>query len=358
MESVEPSNLRNKPAIAVLKKFLMVFLSAVLVVGLYPAPAQAASVFKPTKSSVLKVMKRYDKDGYYLLKTMSKRGDNIMSWWDGSSFFANFDTMVHEECHGYIGDIWGSENIYIGKKRSIRVPVTKVFRSKKIAKSVPKRLRSDRYRTYVSKAEANLGANMLGAYGMLDEFTAYCWGFNASVRLYSFAKRFERTDDTWLDYLSGSASVAKAYVEFRYFIEHYLYYAKKHNRAVYKGVMKNKKFVRAFKKVDRKFSALVKIYDKRLPKIAGLLRNAGYEVELDGGYFMVSKNGRGSGCGLQVGEYNRFVSELNKSKYRKIERKLGLKRVTKRNPSAGFASDALKATVSGGLTTASLASSC
>lgn len=323
---------------AVLRRAVLVVLAATLLVGFCPMPANAAG---PSKADVFSVLKKYDKDGYYIVKTMDKRGDDVMAYWNGSTLFDAFDTMVHEECHGYTHTGWYSDQIYVGGKKSVKVAFTDVFRSKKVAKSVPKKLRSDRFWTYVGKAEADLASNKYGAYGMLNEFAAYCWGFNDTVKLYAFAKRFKCTDAVWLDYV-GSSDVAKAYVEFRYFIEHYLYYAKKHDSKVYKAILHNKQFVRAIKKVDKKFSSLVRTFDKRLPKIAKMLRKAGYKVELSGDSFFVSKGGNGNGRGLEISEYNRFASELGKSKYRKIEKKLGLKHVAKRKVSIGSGSGKLK----------------
>ena len=323
---------------------------AAIALSLAPPSAHAASA-GPSKAEALSFVKKYDKDGYYLLKTMDGRGSDIMAWWDnGVDVFDNIDTMVHEECHGYsFTSSFGVDSIYVGNKKSVRVADNGVFRSKKIAKSVPKRLRSSRFWTYVGRPSANLASDVHGAYGLLNEFMAYCWGFNSQVKLYAYAKSFKVSDDLWLAYVEGSSNIALAHAEFRYFIEHYLYYAKKHDKTAYRSVVGNKAFKTALKKVDAKFASLVKTYDNRLPKIVSMLRKAGYEVEFDGDGFMVGDDDSSSGTTLCLREHSRFASELGKSRYRAIEKAVGLKPVKKRSVNLDGGTSKLAAASSGSI---------
>ena len=325
------TNIKRKSQWSVARRGVCVLVMLMLLVGMCPAVAFADPTIS-TEKQVLRTLKTYDDDGYYIVNTMKHEGDNIMLWWEGS-VFGDLDTMVHEECHGlsFLSG-WNSEDIYVGNGKTVKVTYTDVFRSKKTARSVPKKLRTHRYEIYVAKPDANLASDVEGAYGLLNEFMAYCWGFNASVSLYNFVdKKYTCTDEVWLDYLTESADVAVAYVEFRYFIEHYLYYAKMHNKAVYKGIVNNAKFKNALKKIDRKYAKLIKTYDSNIKKIAKKLSNAGYQVECSGSSFMVGEGYCMYGGDMRISLYNKFVPELNKSKYRNIEKKLGLKKVTKRN---------------------------
>lgn len=304
--------------------------------------AQATLTYAKTKSEILAILKKYDPDGYYIVKTMDKRGDKVMKWWgsdsylDAYEYFSGFDTMVHEETHGFTWsklDLSKKERIYIGGKKSVVVTFTKVFKSKSIAKSVPKALRTNRYYLYVAKPTKNLASNVYGVYGLLNEFTAYCWGMNSCYKLYSYADTFDDTDELWRGYVSSVGSTALAHAEFRYFMEHYLYYAKVHKPKVYKAIMANKGFKKAIKKVDKKFSNLVKAADRRMPAIAAKLRAAGYEVYIEDDYLYIGMEGGYCGSGLSVDEYNKFASALAKKRYKKIEKALGLTAVSKRAPS-------------------------
>ena len=298
-----------------------------------PVPAFADTATM-TQKQVLEIAKKYDKNAYHILKTQAKRGDDIMYWMGTSDSFAQaFDTAVHEECHAYMMRTWGSTSFYIGNKKTVKVKTGKVYRTKKMAKSVPKKLRTERYYTYVAEPTANLASNVQGIYGLLNEFTAYCWGATAELKLYQYyLDTQQQSVATWSEYLSGAYSSVLAYAEFRYFIQHYLVYAKKHHPAVYSDIMSNKKFKRALKKVDRKFAATSKALDKKLVAIAKSLQSAGYTVYLDGGQLWVWAGMSGFGQGLFLDEYNAFAKKLGTSRYKKIQKKLGLTTVSQKNP--------------------------
>ena len=312
------------------RKLLCVLLAIAVAMGMCPGIARAdASDY--TKSSVLKNLKAYDPNGYYLVKTQVKRGDNIMVWWDDSSVYRNFSKTVHEECHAFsFNASYNAQKIYVGGKKSVKVEYTKTFKSQKIAGSVPASLQTDRFWTYVGTKGSNLDSNTRGAYGMLNEFMAYCWGFNALVGLYNKAAKQTPTDTVWLEYYGGSANAALAYAEFRYFIQHYLYCAKKHNKSVYRKIVNNKAFVKALKKIDKKYAKLIKTYDARVQTVANRLADEGYQVYMNGDYLMMGSGGA-YGYRMYLEQYNAFAQELSKSKYRAIQKKLGLVTVKTRS---------------------------
>lgn len=303
---------------------------------------QAALKYARTQKQIMAILKKYDPDGYHIVNSKAKWGDNPMAWWDDysyastSGYLSTFDTMVHEETHGYLfhnAQDYNSEYIYLGAKKGLNVRYTDLFRSKLIAKSVPKRLRTGRYTTYVAKPDANLASDVDGIYGLLNEFTAYCWGFNTTSKLYLYAASFDATDDLWRGYVASTGSIALAHAEFRYFMEHYLHYAKTHRPSVYRVIMANANFKKAVKKVDKKFSSLIKLADKRMPKIARRLRKAGYDAYISGDYFYVGTGDSASGTGMWIAQYNRFAKELGKKRYKTIEKKLGLTTVRQREVS-------------------------
>lgn len=308
-------------------------LSAVLAVSGPAAFAPKARAAAETgEQTALRLAKRYDPDGYYLLKTMAKRGDDIASWWSNETFFASgYDTAVHEECHAYT-ELSGRRNkrIYTGGKKYLKVPEGLVFNTHKIAKGVPKKLRTARYDAYVASNDPRLSSNVEGIYGLLDEFVAYCWGFSGSIKMYSFVSEQQPTPDAWLDYVASTASIANARAEFRYFIERYIAYAKTNKPKVYKSIMGNKALKKALKKIDAKFASRIASYDKKLPKICKAMRKAGYVSYGYDGSLYIGTDQAAWGVGLQIGDYNLFASELSKKKYRSIEKKLGLSKVAKR----------------------------
>lgn len=277
---------------------------------------------KVTKKNIMKVIKSCDSDGAYILRTATKRGDNICTWWgSGETITQGLSTAVHEECHGYIHG-FGTLNIYTGKKKQIKVPETEVFRTKKIAKSIPKKLRTSRYELYVANKEKTkyLSSDVDGVYGLMNEFTAYYWGMHTTVALYDYYKKQGNTLEIWQSYMYDVAGGDErlSYPEFKYFILTYLIYAKKHYPQIYKKIIANKKFAKAYVTIDKKFAKLQKQYIKNLNEICNNLRKQGYECGIDGDYFSIE----GRGIGIAQSDYEKFQKVLKKSKYTKMQKKL------------------------------------
>lgn len=288
-----------------------------------PSPALAATAI--TQKRALSLTKTYDPNGYYILKQAQANGESFASYLD-SGTLGSIDTAVHEMTHQYsfATKKWNAERIYLGGKKSVEVSYTTVFNSTKMASSVPKKLRDSRYDLYIANSPntPNLGSCVDGIYGILDEFSAYCWGFNSSVKLYRYCLKVDSTE-LWHEYAQKS-NVALAYVEFRYFTLQYLKYAKNHRPSVYKKILANKKFLRALRKTDRKFATLVKTYDKRLKNAVKLLCAEGYDAFVQDGFFWIDD----TGSGLFISEYNAFAKQMNKAAYVKLSKKLGLSTTT------------------------------
>lgn len=314
-------------------KKICIFLSLILFINIFmPETCSAGSVPKPdaavTESNVMSVIKSCDAEGAYILKLSAEKGRNILSWWySGNSITSAMDVAVHEECHRYIHygktSLWNAKilHIYVGKKKEVKVSCSKVFYTTKMKNSIPKRFRTSRYDTYVANKEnvSNLSSDVDGVYGLLNEFTAYCWGMNTAVSLYNYYSNLDNTPDTWMEYLyvAGGNKIL-SYVELKYFILHYILYAKKYHPKVYRGIIKNKKFAKAYIKIDKIFAKIKKRHTKNFKNIVKKLKNAGYESEYKDGDFWIGNQG----VGMYDAEYSMFEKELKKTKYRKIQKKL------------------------------------
>ena len=170
-------------------------------------------------------------------------------------------TLVHEECHRFT-DTDGtrfnnvvsrymeeSENIYVGGGEYILVPMTDVFYSSEMVNVIPDTLKTYRFETYVN-GDTDMASIQFGPYGLLDEFTAYCWGQNDDNRMLDYM------EDYGLD-TGGTANNYLAYAEFRYYILTYMLYARDNYPEVYEGILENDSFRRAFSAVDDTFAGLV-----------------------------------------------------------------------------------------------------
>ncbi len=306
-----------------MKKKFTAFVSLLLaVVFALCQPVQAAKMPKPnaavTQKNIMAILNAYDADGAYIMQEAIDDGRDITQWWHfGNTLVSNaLGTAVHEECHHYIHGTYSGERIYIGNKKSIQIEYTDVYHTKEMAKSVPKKLRTFRFDTYISKPSDNLAANVCGAYGLLNEFTAYCWGMNTSVSLYPYFKL--QKPDGWLEYAGMCASDRLAYAEFKYYILHYLYYAKVHHPDVYRGIMKNKKFARAFTRIEKKYAKLNAVFESRLNSVVKMLNKNGHWARYEGGYLWIDNHG----VGIAAEGYDDLLKEMEKTKYQKIMKAL------------------------------------
>lgn len=275
-----------------------------------------------TENQLIKFLKKYDPDGAYILDRQRKNGSQILFWFSPGSKMVSggLEVAVHEETHGYSLQEygWGSgergEAIYIGNQKKIDVKETTVYRSREMARTIPARLRTDRYETYVGSPDANMASDVEGAYGLLNEFTAYYWGMHTVMALKPYFEKNAKSPRDWDMYLHAGSNDRMAYAEFRFYILEYLYYAKKHYPQVYSGIMNNKEFVRAFRIIDKKSAKQNKAFEKQVKKLVQRYKSQGIHAELRGDYVYLGH----SGIGLRTSSYNRLMKEMKKQKYKPI----------------------------------------
>jgi hypothetical protein len=269
-----------------------------------------------TEENLMALVDMYDSDGRFILQSAVDGGENIADWGSDTALDM-INTSVHEECHFFTsrGAGYDAENIYLGGGRKINVAFTQVFPSKEMAAQIPQNLRTFRYDTYVgAAAEDNMASNVLGPYGLLDEFTAYCWGVNVSVKLFDYYKTLPQTPDTWFDYIQSGGSDYAAYAEFRYYILEYLIYAQANHPDVYKSIMANDDFKTAFNTIDAKFASLVSAYKASLGEIKTIMSAEGYSVSEDNGCFWIGNRG----VGISSDDYDTLMTEMAKPAYQNM----------------------------------------
>lgn len=278
-----------------------------------------------TKNNVLKVLNQYDRDGAYILKKQIAKGDNVLTWFNQGRILDGLGTAVHEETHGYLYSYMNTRGraYFVGKKKTVYVPHTQVYNTKEMAKSVPGKYRTFRFNTYIGKPVANLSSNVEGAYGLLNEFMAYRAGMNTDVSLYPYLVRQKADWDEWKIYINECENGKLAYAEFKYYILHYLFYAKAHYPDVYRGIMNNKKFREAYRKLESSYAKLIRDYERNLKKLKGVLSaKKGYSLEIKSDYVWLYRGRNGQGIGRYTKDYKKLQKEMKKSKYQSIHRKL------------------------------------
>ena len=276
------------------------------------------------KKNILKLLDCYDEDGAYILRSAAKNGGDFLDWFSpGERIIDGIDTAVHEETHFYshlMSGFWGKTAYFVGNKKHINVAHTKVFRTQKTASSIPKKLRTMRYSTYVAKPTKNLDSDVNGAYGLMNEFMAYRMGMSTTVSLYPYYVDQDADWDAWKVFINSCENGRLAYAEFKYYILHYLYYAKQHNRAVYRGITGNKKFCQAYGRLESNYAKLIREYEKDLTEFQQIMKDKGITIEIDDEN--VDNSEEGNGIGRFTGDYEKLQKELDKSKYQKIHKQL------------------------------------
>lgn len=302
---------------------LSVSLTSVEVSAAVKAPSVNAKI---TTKNVQNLLKKYDPDGAYILQKQIQAGDDILFWFSGSSrILDSVSTAVHEETHAYsfhYARNYQEMAYFVGNKKTIYVPYTEVYESKKMAASIPKKLRTSRYNTYVAKPTANLSSNVQGAYGLMNEFMAYRAGMNTSVSMFSYLKSQKAGWDAWKTYINLCENGRQAYAEFKYYILHYLYYAKKHYPNVYKGIVTNREFCRAYKRLESSYAKLNKTYTKDLQKLKKIIEKQGDTLEISDESVMLIHGRNGTGVGRFTTAYKVLTKELGKKKYKSIHNAL------------------------------------
>ncbi|MCR5040973.1 MAG: S-layer homology domain-containing protein [Clostridia bacterium] len=275
--------------------------------------------------NALAILKAYDKDGYYLVSYLLDQGgydDMLTTFLSGSRSNAEaLDTVVHEFYHAYSyrkPDTFRIEAIYIGNQKDILVPqysygVT-IPPTSTWAETLPEDLRTFRFDTYVSE-DSEASANVSGPYGLINEFTAYCWGMHDQLALFPYYKAQGNTFDSWKDFVVECGNDRQAYAEFRFWMLGYLDYAKNNEPDVYEHFMNNREFLEAYLAIKNRFEDQIEEFDRRCDEIVALAEADGISASFDEKWFWFG--GRGTSHFYYV--YEMLMNEIAKPAYQAIE---------------------------------------
>ena len=278
----------------------------------YPCPTPESGVPSPTDTAthdnVLALLDEYCPNGAYILRATEQDGTEFMTWMNNGGLIEDLSTAVHEQEHIYTAfntqystkrdPVTGEYGIskvrayYTGEGRHIMVPETDTYQTEEIAAIVPEDLRSFRYSTYVG-AGAEVDSNVNGIYGLMNEFTAYCWGSITNVSMYEYFLDQPFSRENWFEYVAMSSSDYYAYSEFKFFILSYLIYAKENYPEIYAETMDNQALRDAFRIVEACYRGVVEQYFANLDKTEEYLKANGLPAFQDNGYFYISNGGSG-----------------------------------------------------------------
>jgi len=190
----------------------------------------------------------------------------------------SLNTIVHETVHG-ITHSWAyvllqkedsslyqfRDNysaFYLSEDEIYLVRHGKVFSSNEISKSIPKSLRTFRYKPYIAPKNNRLGSQVQGVYGLMDEWNAYYHGTNTAYNLNNYyTVKSDDDPQVYLEHITDIAGTYFAHYEFKYYILSYMIYAKKNHPEVYKDILENLELKRPIRQLTRIILNSIKIFN-------------------------------------------------------------------------------------------------
>lgn len=195
------------------------------------------------------------------------------------------DIYVHETCHVYSMSRpraidWKHDGLCVFPDPTSEIVVreSETFPARESKRACPEFLRARyRFTGYVDNPNDTHATQQSGIFGLLNELNAYNCGFTSQLELLGYlAREPARHRRFWGEYLTAPQGTMDAAQEFRGFILAYLDYARQAHPAVYREVLANQEFVRAYRKLQTVFPRQVEAYLAALP---GLARRLGGRIE-------------------------------------------------------------------------------
>ncbi len=301
-----------------------------------------------SKTEILALLKKYDTDGYFVISAYESAPRkykidnykislgapvNFMIYVDSlnkNDLWDEINTVVHEMCHAYSGTMvypilqkegnYNNEQefyaLYRGRKNTLLLQLTETFPTKKIVDSIPSKLKTLRFETYIDTNEELLGAQKNGVYGLLEEWNAYYHGTKTSYLSYDYYRNKNNDSPAdLLEYMQSFDGTFFAHAEFKFYILKYLLFARINYPLVFKKIMDNKSFRQAYKAINNDFGELIKQYEKRRNGILANMQSQGYTIEITEKWTKIGN----SGIGNFREEFRLLTEELQFPVYQKLE---------------------------------------
>lgn len=252
----------------------------------------------------------------------------------------SINTVVHECMHGFTaryayfllhqnspdtyisGDTYSA--FYINENEVHLVKHDSIFSSNRIAGFIPKELKTFRYNPYISPKNNQLGSQVSGIFGLMDEWNAYYHGTKASFDLFDYYKEKASDDQgVYLEHVSNLAGTYYAHYEFKYFILKYLEFARSYSPKIYDSLLANEPLRKAFTSISDAYDQLIAEFETRLNDIAIIAQKADRTTIIyrEKGYYFIN----GTGVGLFSKEADLLKKELSSKALLDLDRAFRLK---------------------------------
>ena len=224
--------------------------------------------------------------------TTSIAFDDFIEDGAAESAVSYLQTAVHEVYHGYsnvmgykflaetgVQNFNGLTVVHVEDEPILIVRPTS-FPSRDIVATYPAAAHTMRFKRYVSEAPEHQSTQASGVFGLLDEYAAYYHDARTAVDLWPWVRgAAPATYEVAMRYTGRLFATRVPHAEFKFFILHYLWYAREHRPQVYQQVMANEEFGRAFTEIDDAYTRLVSKVESIEPGVHQLARQRGVKVE-------------------------------------------------------------------------------
>ena len=306
-----------------------------LAIMLIQIPAMAAVPgvnAKVTKKNLLRLMKYYDSDSYYILKKQSNRGADFSSWLeDADTLVEAAEVAVHEEYHNYSYsepmylnqeelNYYLVQKVYLGGKTNRLIRQTDVPKTELATRTISKKYRTFRFDAYVG-SDSYLSSNQQGIYGLFNELTAYYHGMHTMNSLFPYIKKHAKSKSDYVTYVNAYLNDRDAYAEFYYWMLTYLKYMRSHSKKTYQSILDNREFVLAFKKIQGKYAKEIKKGKKNLRWLAKKYNNGdSFSESYQDGVFKLGN------IGIATDDaYDLLIQEINSKSFKTVNKELKAK---------------------------------
>lgn len=195
------------------------------------------------------------------------------------------------------------------------VTYTATYPASDMDSTFPADARTSRYEIYVSPSNPTQSTQQEGVYGLLDELTAYYHGSRVRVDFWPWVRAAAPIDEQLLvNYIARFHEMWVPYAEFKLYILHYLLHARDHHPAVYKDLLANTSFRRAFHATDTAYAALLATAADLEPTIHAFARTHNLDANLSAGQLTFD----GSPFTIRDSNYHLLLAHLESPRYQEI----------------------------------------
>ena len=286
----------------------------------YEEPTYTATTTGLQRAEEIKrILAKYSPISIYMIECRADGksvNDFISRWCFGiNGVFGDLEMAVHEEYHGFQFIQAGSQQIVDDSVVIIYFSRDNIIQTAKATSKLPVAMRTKRWNAYVS-TESDVTANIQGAYGLLDELSAYYYGCRAVIDsteyLYNYIDKNGYSYELVSGYFSSVENSIQAFYEFNYWTLEYLLYLKANHPDQYKSVMGNENYRKAFSYFHDNFIAIEKDdAPKNKKAILDKLNNMNIRATEEDSIIWLGN----TGIGKPTAEIEILKKELNKDKY-------------------------------------------